>query len=364
MSGSLYAQSARFEELRAKSIKADSIEGLEAKIANVLASTVSAQTVNTYAFDTATPEGSGQGETGSELAEWEQELAEILAQFEAVDLATASGSWIADGGDVSQISISNLDADMGTFNTYLAVLGQASIVYLEVTNNLNLAGNLQFTSETLYIQPRNMRGQGKLDLMAGAMTIDGSGDIYISGDLYIAGKTTTKDLEVEQNATISGGLFANLLYPIEKDLTLVLDGQQPATDSAQGRFLIANQLGDEVASIDASGSAKFNKLLIANAGQVEPSGGGFGQLLETQVSSSATAGEATLPVNELELVIENNQLTEDSLVYITPTSDTLNRVLYVKSKFVDDDPETPDYFVVAVNQAVGLPIKFNWWIIN
>jgi len=357
VSGNLYAQSARFEELRAKSIKAESIEGLEGRIANILSSTISAQTINTYAFDTATPEGSGEGsEPSSELAEWEQELAEILAQFEAVDLATASGSWIAEGDDVSHISISNLDADMGTFNTYLAVLGQASIVDLEVTNTMNLAGNLQFTSETLYLQPS---GQGKLDLMAGAMTIDGSGDVYISGDLYIAGKTTTKDLEVEQTATISG-LFADLLGPIDRDLTIQLD--QSASPSGKLRF--ADALGNEVASIDASGSAKFNKLIIANAKEATPSGGGFGELLETQVSSSATAGEAILPANELELVIENNQLTEESLVYITPTSDTQNKVLYVKSKFVDDDPEITDYFVVAVNQPVGLPVKFNWWIIN
>jgi len=202
------------------------------------------------------------------------------------------------------------------------------------------------------------------------MTIDEKGDVYISGNLEVAGIVNSQSLIVNREATVSGSLFANLIKPLpNKDLTIQLTSRQASGSGtiSNQQLAINNQFGHEVASIDASGSARFNKLLIAGASEASPSGTGFSRLFETRVKSSATAGTATLPAGEILLIIENPQLTEKSLVYVTPTSDAQNQVLYVKSKSISNQQSAindQSYFTVAINKSINKPVTFNWWVIN
>jgi len=59
-----------------------------------------------------------------------------------------------------------------------------------------------------------------------------------------------------------------------------------------------------------------------------------------------------------EVTIYNEQVGSKSLIYITPASDTLNKVLFVKKQ------KPREYFKVAITRPIAKDIKFYWWIIN
>ena len=106
-------------------------------------------------------------------------------------------------------------------------------------------------------------------------------------------------------------------------------------------------------------------MIIAAAENLENIG-----ILAPGLQTNATAGEATLPAGEKEIIIFNNKLTDQSLVYLTPTSDTENKILYVKAKVGKEGEEgngreeKESYFVVGMNGKLTVPVEFNWWIIN
>jgi hypothetical protein len=68
-----------------------------------------------------------------------------------------------------------------------------------------------------------------------------------------------------------------------------------------------------------------------------------------------------LPAGKSEIIINNNKITPDSMVYLTPVGSTNNQVPYLKAKVVN---ELDSYFIIAIDQALETDISINWWIIN
>jgi len=252
--------------------------------------------------------------------------------------------------------------------------------------------------DTLYIQQLAMGG---LDILAGKVTVDTDGNVFIAEHLTVGGGIATSEIK-----PIDGGdLTINLKYTDETGEESTQDttglGQDKTGNSGFGKLLVKGIRGEIVASIDASGSAVFKEIatdllrintnneatqsavLIASAENFEKTG-----VWAPGIETNATAGEATLPAYETELIIYNDKLTDQSLIYLTPTSDTKNKILYVKAKHADATGEesTPDttneestqdttglgqdetgnrsYFVVGMNGELAVPVEFNWWIIN
>lgn len=89
-----------------------------------------------------------------------------------------------------------------------------------------------------------------------------------------------------------------------------------------------NDRGDLIASggatfagnVTASGSATFNKFRLSNTGPATSS-------TAIQATATGSAGLATLNATQNEITIINPNVTEDSLIYITPIGDTQNKVL-------------------------------------
>ena len=75
------------------------------------------------------------------------------------------------------------------------------------------------------------------------------------------------------------------------------------------------------------------------------------------IQTNATAGKAIIPAGLNQITITNPNVTNYTLVYVTPTSSTQNNVLYVKAK-------DNGYFVVGFNQALDADVSFNWWVIE
>ena len=235
---------------------------------------------------------------------------------------TASDSASLASADLSAIALASADIDFVTINNYLAVIGSATITDLDITNHLYTES---ISSKT-----------GLLALGGNTLLVDSSGAVTVNGDLQVTGTLIASELNL-------------------------------------GRLNVYDEAGVAVATIDASGSANFADLsthliTIASAGGATPSA----SLLSSSTTSNATAGESVLISPNTELTIESLYVTPNSLVYLTPTTNTDNKVLFVKSK--ESCVPTTNYqlpttnckasFTVAIDAPASSDISFNWWIIQ
>jgi len=341
--------------LHAQKIVAEEIVGLESKFGNLIAATVSAQHItqnitnitqvieaSASSSSTTNPEQptptpsiemNKESTQSAEIEDWEIEklINEILnTSLEATPQA--------------ELGITGSEELRITNN--LTVLGTSSLADTTIAGSLNVGATLAIADNSinsltgpLYL---NSLGLGGLNILAGKITINQHGDMTIEGNL-----------------TVKGVLAVNQLSPLpEKDLVIDLE-EKP---SKFGKLLVKGVDNQVVASIDASGSAQFKqiaaeKIIIANNNPPA--------LPETNntTTTNATAGEAILSAGETEVMIQSSLITDKSLIYITPLSDTQNKVLYVKAKKAASDEE-PGWFKVDIDQAINQDIKFNWWIIN
>ena len=144
------------------------------------------------------------------------------------------------------------------------------------------------------------------------------------------------------------------------------DGSDLDRSSSFGRLIIKGLGNKEVASIDASGSAHFAGLNIDADYSATQSGviiAAEQNLAENgiyapAIKTNATSGIGVLPAGEMEMVIYNPKVSSKTLVYLTPSSPTQNKVLFVASK------KDGEYFKVGIDTPVPFGITFNWWIIN
>ncbi len=250
----------------------------------------------------------------------------------APSLATDPTPFIAS----SAATLATADINFATINEYLAVIGTASITTLNVNAGL-YTDTINSQTGTLALQPAG----GLINLAAGTLLVDSSGSVAINGDLYVNGRI------LADSASLN---------------TLSLGNAPTATNSsALGNLLaIYNEEGQTVATIDASGSANLaslttNMITIASASTATDSSALAA--LTGNAESNATAGTATLTTPNTELIISSPYVTPNSLVYLTPTTNTDNKVLFVKSKDTSS-------FTVAIDNPASSDISFNWWIIQ
>jgi len=232
-----------------------------------------------------------------------------------------------------------------------ALINQHLIV-ANISLNQNAISSL---ADVLYLQPS---GVGKIDLLAGTLTIEDDGRVTINGNLAVKGSITAQEYRGEK-----GNLAFNLEAQPSKSKT---EANNSNEKSGFGKLLVKGIEGKPVVTIDAegnitaSGRATFAKINIAtSSAELIVASSSLGSLATTsaQLKTNATAGEGVIPAGKTEVVILSQQLTPTSLVYITPTTDTENQVLFVKEK-------SSSHFTVAIRQALEHEIKFNWWIIN
>ena len=374
----LHADKIVAKKIVADSIKSKDLESLKSTIHNLKTSTLSAQTiVNQYYY--ATPSATNLSD--DELAQITQTIKDRLANLfseptaqdvptastsaETIDLAlesTPSATTVDPNHLPDTIAIQpTLTTDIATINNYLAVIGQATITNLEVTHDLYTT-TIASKTDTLEIQPLG----GTVKLAANTLIIDSNtGTVEINGDLKVNGTLYAQKAQINQLSIGSEPIY---------------EEASSSGKSTLGNLLaVYNEQGEKVASIDASGSANFNDLTtqvitIATSSEASQSATPSG-LLQNQVTSNATAGQATLVSPNTELTITSPYLDANSLVYLTPTSNTFGQVLYVKSKHTcpAKNPTSNTYdlpsnchpsFTVAIDSPVSENITFNWWIIK
>ena len=83
-----------------------------------------------------------------------------------------------------------------------------------------------------------------------------------------------------------------------------------------------------------------------------------------EISVNAKTGKGVLPAGETEVQIDNAHITNQSMIYLVPTSETENKVIYVKAKKAAVQNKELGWFKVAIDTSVGKDIEFTWWVIN
>ncbi|MCK4588476.1 hypothetical protein KAT60_01535, partial [Candidatus Woesebacteria bacterium] len=274
-----------------------------------------------------------------------EEIEELLRQSEQDQaLLVDSSNW-----DINTATDSaNLATVYSLQATELYVTEQAAINSLSVSETITVGADMVIQSAidessmansiNTLTAPLELQSLAlaPIEMMAGMVRIDTNGDVFIEGNLYIAGKIEAERLTLRQS-------------------------DEPITDELENGF--ANLLslqdfeGNEVANITASGAAQFaqvitDRLVIARADDFL-----IPEISNGEITTNATAGQAIIPAGVNEIIINNPNVTDYTLVYVTPTSSTLNKVLYVKNK-------APGYFIVGFNKALEIDVNFNWWVID
>jgi hypothetical protein len=263
-----------------------------------------------------------------------QQIQDLLTQVQSdQNILNQAASWNVNTA-TSSASIANLAV------SDLYITNQAAINSLSVTTNLSLGTDFVFgaTNNSIDTLSAPLRIQSlamaPVEIMDGLVTIDTKGNVNIAGDLFVAGRIKSSGLTL-QGASLQG---------------------TEATSSA-ALLTLQNESGQEVASVNASGSAQFNSLSTPQLVIAGPDATVSGVLVNGVITTNSTIGTATIPAGTADITIVNPKVTDYTLVYVTPTSSTNNYVLYVKSKQAGQ-------FVVGFTNPINTDVNFNWWIVQ
>lgn len=268
-----------------------------------------------------------------------------------------TSNWSVDPGEF--ISVATMSANFALFHENLLSLGTTTLREATVMDRFSIGTNFVFESDSvdvlgsdLQIQPL---GQGGVSFLSGLVAIDQQGNLAVGGDATFA-----------QNVTIQGGLFANIISPLaDSDFDIYLP-ERNSTESANFRIVNASKTpvltinGD--GDVYSSGSANFVGDLVASGSAFLSKLNIFSQdaqaVSENEVVANSSAGTAVLKAYKREVTIHTPFVNADSLIYITPSTNTGNQVLYLLRQSEDGS------FTVGVNQATSRDIQFNWFVVN
>ena len=198
----------------------------------------------------------------------------------------------------------------------------------------------------------------------------GIGDVLVQNNEI---RSLTSELKLSAASQIN---FFNAKVIIAQDGSITTEGKIVAKgglDLHNSSFSIHDSTGQQTASVDASGSARFNNVTLNNLTvkdkfEATPTAQLIDNIASPAIQTNAeSAGTGILPQGAPEVVIYNTILRKDSLIYITPTSPIANGQLSVvekKSCEYQDISVCKGYFKISTGSLNPQEIHFNWLIIN
>lgn len=376
--------------LRAKSIIADNIAGLDDKLAslsadlsrnlnerfNLNSASSSPNISNAYSNASNSALSNEQISTSSAL------LTDIQTGTQSAAFNNLSGNSLITtftplGSSAAALAyVPDLQADNLSITGSINSLGQSNFSDLSITNQLSVGANFILTDasvnvlgESLKLQPLR---QGALEIMAGLVEIDTDGNLSVSGNALFA-----------KDVTIKGELQTNIIAPVPgSDLVIKLPGnkQNEANDIVNNASLALNQAANNT-GIVVKNSEGSNILAINNLGDLVASGtaafkdiaaGSLNIIRGAQADTSAietvasgSAGVSAITKGYTSRTIYSPYVQSDSLIYITPRSETTLAVPYLSRQTPENTlTGIKGSFTVQIPNVVTENIEFNWWIIN
>lgn len=262
----------------------------------------------------------------------------------STDTSIDPGTTTSMSGD--QISMMNVDK--------LTVTGESAMTSLVVADSFT-AGNIFIKDNSVLSLSNELKLSAleQISLMDGAVIIAKNGTITAKGEV-IAEK----------------GVRTNTIKPIDANSSIGVQLSQNKVEVLNNDAIVA--------AIDNNGSAKFKDVsvdtytdatgsaaIIAAADNLEQNGI-FSPAIQT---NAAAAGNGILPAKNDTVVIYNDKIGPNTLIYITATSKTYNNNLYVEDKKSCTEQERLEenckpYFTVHIDGVVKDAISFNWSIVN
>ncbi len=216
----------------------------------------------------------------------------------------------------------------------ISVTGTTNLFTAYVSNSLT-AGKIYFEDNKI----TSLDFELKISALSSINLLDG--EVIISKN---GGLTTRSTL------TAKAGIKTNKIEPINEDENVFIKNLETNSIDISDKYLEATSSSSII-----SKDENFTK------------NGLFAPAIET---SAQIAGVGMIKSNDEEIVIYNDSVKENSLVYLTPIENPQNNILTVVKKEIclSEAPQQPNeckpYFKVASNSSDHEDIKFNWLIIN
>jgi hypothetical protein len=365
-SGSLTAQDANIAgTLRAGKIVADQIEGLDDKLAT-LAAALQNQNESSPVIASSTDSATITFNSGV-LSSMYQVASDAANENIASDIHDTNYLLHATDYTASVSSslayVPNFQTDFSTVTNGLMVYGSTSLAEVSVANQLSVGGSLILADNTINVLGGSLElqplRQGDISFMGGLVRIDTDGNLSANGNAIFA-----------KNVSIKGTLSANIISPVPgEDLIITLGKKTPDSfynadsSSSNSKFVIKDSTGSDKFSVNsfgdiiASGAATLSSLQIVRGAQADTS------VIETTASGSA--GVASITTGYTSRTIYSPYVKADSLIYITPRSQTSTTVPYLSRQTADTpSTNTKGSFTVQIPVISTEDVIFNWWIVN
>lgn len=268
--------------------------------------------------------------------------------------------------------IPNLKSDFAAFTDGLIALGPTSLTDTSINGTLSLgssmkigANSIDTLSTDLNLQPLR---QGSLSIMGGLVAVDTEGNLSVQGNANFA-----------KDVTIKGKLSAGIIAPVpDSDLIFQLNGHSGRVqnlssantsdpgapqDDGGSKFKVRNSNGTEVLTVNqfgdviASGAAQFGNIKIIRGAQADTS--------ITETVASGSAGIAIIKANQTERTMISPFVSENSLIYITPMTDTKGITPYIARQTAQEPIKgSRGSFTIQIPSSQLFDIKLNWIIVN
>ncbi|MBW7960151.1 hypothetical protein H3C65_01500, partial [Patescibacteria group bacterium] len=207
----------------------------------------------------------------------------------------------------------------------LTVTGNSNFYNISISGSV-LAGTTLIEDSSI----TSLASELKISALSAVNFFDGAVKIAKNGSMTVQGELIAQ-----------GGIRTDEIKPIVDDGYVSIDNLSVDKLAVTNKYLDATSSAVVIAAPD-----NFNQ------------NGIFAPAINT---ASSSAGIALLPDNSNEVIVYNDNIKKDSLIYLTPTSQSTGRSLAVVDKVYN--AEKP-YFKVVINQPINIPVKFNWLIVN
>jgi len=312
------------------------------------------------------------------------------------DKIQSSVSSLAEQVDVLVSSNSQLESEVETLHQKVADSQKTTDVNLsQLTNNLqdlinslsglsDVSSKIELMSQSvLSVMDSNQALSGRLDEVEVMKTELGelitftpdvvvitSPEIIASEDEDAVKNYKTLVLDARSGLEIKSGNFKlDASGNVEISGNLLLGGELSAAKiSPTGNNLVLEPKGEEPKVVVKGNLEVQGKVLTAERKRVNEDG--------DEAIVDKTTGTSLITAGETIVHISNNQISDSSLIYITPTSKTGGKVLFVASKrseavkaddadYNADEPlANQQGFSVEIEEVFENDIEFNWWIVE
>lgn len=320
---------------------------------------------------------SDEGELGklAIVGENDQEVASV----NGLGNASFSGSLAAREASISgTLTADTIDAkNIKDLEKRLASAVEKSTYNEDINSIQSVLGEIKNTKlprADLYpAPPQGLVASESMSSLLDSLTVMGDTNLF---NLQVHEKiySLKDELKISALASIN---FMDGAIVMTKTGNITVRGTVTAKEVKAKKLSLQNDLEQETASIDASGAARFVSLsLAAKTNTSTPSAiiaaqrnfednGVFMPALE---SRSDSAGVGIVPTDESEVAIYNEALTDESLIFLTPTREsTASSSLSVAKKVTCQGGNTGlcrPYFSISAGTNGHPDIYFNWLILN